>query len=381
MLAVLVVASTSARRMFKSDELALLQSLGNEAALALDRLRSAAALADALERERVIAGSPPSSGLSSTSSPCCVLRSRRPRALGAQRAFIRLGDATEQPPVAVEWHSPEVEPVAANAQRLPVSNLALRERRTVAVEDIDLDIEIRDPALGSVEALREVGSRAALATPIGMFDETVGVFALHRSRPGQWTRPDVAIAEAVARETGIALHIARLLARERGAAALQRSLFGAAQHVTAELDLDTVLQRLVDELAALLGVGAADIYLHDVRRGVLRCAAVHGLPPDLVGLEFADDLGLSAEAVRLGTPVIAADYERVSRAASHPAYDELAGAIVVPIGSSERPPGRRGGGCPPRACPGFPPGPADRHTDRARQLPYAGCGSGAENSL
>ena len=39
-LAVLAVASTSARRMFTTDELALFQSLGNEAALALDRLRS-----------------------------------------------------------------------------------------------------------------------------------------------------------------------------------------------------------------------------------------------------------------------------------------------------------------------------------------------------
>ena len=227
--------------------------------------------------------------------------------------------ATELPPVAVEWHSPEVEPIGANAKRLPVSNLALRERRTVAVEDIEADVEIREPALGSVEALRKVGSRAALATPIGMFDETVGVFALHRSA-GTSGRSDIAVAEAVARETGIALHIARLLAENDEQLRIQRSLFGAAQHVTAELELDAVLQRLVDELAAFLGVGAADIYLHDLRRQALRCAAVHGLPADLVGAEFTDDLGLSAEAVGLGKPVIAADYSEFSAPLPHPAY-------------------------------------------------------------
>ncbi len=334
-LAVLVVVSTSARRMFAPDELALLQSLGNEAALALGRLRSASALADALERERLIGRI--AAKFRTQLDLDSVLRvavEETARMLGAQRAFIRLGDVAEAAPIAFEWHSPEVDPVGANAKRLPVSNLALRERRTVAVEDIELDIAIRDPRLGSVDALREVGTRAALAAPIGLFDETLGVFGLHRSTAGPWTRSDIAVAEAVARETGIALHIARLLAENEEQLRLQRSLFGAAQHVTAELEVEAVLQRLVDELAALLGVGAADIYLHDARRRVLRCAAVHGLPDDLVGVEFPDDLGLAAEAVRLGTPTIATDYRAFRAPLPHPAYDDLTGAIVVPIGWS-----------------------------------------------
>ena len=134
-LAVLAVASTSARRMFTSDDLALLQALANEAALALDRLRSSAALADALERERVIGRIAAKFRTQlDLDSVIRVAVEETARTLGAQRAFIRLGDPADVPPIAFEWHTPEVEPIGANAKRLPVSNLALRERRTVAVE-------------------------------------------------------------------------------------------------------------------------------------------------------------------------------------------------------------------------------------------------------
>jgi len=57
--------------------------------------------------------------------------------------------------------------------------------------------------------------------------------------------------------------------------------------VTSELDIDTVLRRLVEEVTKLLGADAADCYLLDQERGVLRCAAVHGFDVALVGFEFA----------------------------------------------------------------------------------------------
>src|SRR5205085_2486905 len=53
-LAVLVIATTGEPRVFTGDELALLQALAAESALALDRTRSANALAEALEREQLV---------------------------------------------------------------------------------------------------------------------------------------------------------------------------------------------------------------------------------------------------------------------------------------------------------------------------------------
>ena len=50
-----------------------------------------------------------------------------------------------------------------------------------------------------------------LATPILVFDRMIGVFALHRVESGEWADGDVSLAEAVAREVGLAVHTARLL--------------------------------------------------------------------------------------------------------------------------------------------------------------------------
>ena len=54
-IAVLVVGSTSEHRVFTTEELTLMQTLASEAGLALDRTRTTAALAEALDRERFVA--------------------------------------------------------------------------------------------------------------------------------------------------------------------------------------------------------------------------------------------------------------------------------------------------------------------------------------
>jgi PAS domain S-box-containing protein len=331
-LGVLTVASVAQHRVFTDEELGLVQALGNEAALALDRLRSSSALAEALERERLIAriAGRIRNDLD-LDAVLAVAVEQTARALGAQRAFVRLGEAGKTMPVAAEWAEPGLDPLGVHAPRLPVSNLAARERRTVAVDDVEAETSLDDPSLGGLDALRAVGTRSVLATPIVVFDEVIGVFALHRTATGRWSASDVSIAEAVAREVGIALHIARLLSENDEQLRLQKSLFRAAQNVTSELELELVLQRLVDELAALLDLDAADLYLYDRRRRMLRCAAVHGLPEELVGFEFTADRGAAAEAIRRGEPVISSEYAELPDPVPHPAYEGFTDAIVAPI--------------------------------------------------
>ena len=106
----------------------------------------------------------------------------------------------------------------------------------------------------------------------------------------------------------------------------------AAQAVTSELRLETVLQRLVTELSRLLGSDAADCYFLDADRGVLRCAAVHGLDRGLVGWEASADKGLAGEALRRATAVLRRSYEQLASRSRTPAYEGFARAIVAPMG-------------------------------------------------
>ena len=331
-LAVLVVASLDAPRAFSTEELALLQAFGNEGALALDRLRSSSALGEALERERLVARI--SAKFRTVLDLPTVLRvvvEETGRALGVDRCFIRVGERGSAMSLGAEWFATGFEPIGQPAAELPVSNLAVRDRRTVAVGNVEDEPGLADETLGSVDALRQIGSRAVLATPIAVFDELIGVFALHRAEVGAWSASEIAVAESVAREAGLALHIARLLGENEARLRQQSALLRAAEHVTSELELDTVLQRLVDEVASLLEVEAADLYLLDANQNVFRCAAVHGMPAELVGFEFSAHRGVAAEAVAKGAPVIAADYGVRADPVPHPAYQGFTDALVAPV--------------------------------------------------
>jgi PAS domain S-box-containing protein len=330
--AVVVGATVDGPRHFGSDDMALLQTLAAEGALALERARSADELAGALERERLAAeiGRKVRSEVD-LDAVVRVAVEEIGRAIGGTRCFIRLGEAGEVMPILAEWDAPGVEPIAQAAPQLPVSNLAARERRTAAIGDVVNAPELRDPTLGDPQVLLDLGTRAVLATPIVVFGRMIGVFGLHRPEPCQWSASEISLAETAAREVGVAIHSARLIDENRRRLEGQAALLKAAQALTAELRLEAVLQRLVVEVTNLLEADAADCHLYDVQRGMFRCAAVFGFSADLLEFEFPADRGLAAEALRTGRPVRSADYSELPDKIPHPAYEGFKAAIVAPM--------------------------------------------------
>ena len=331
---VLVLATLSTRYAFAHDELTLAQALAAEAGLALERSRTEEALSAALARERLgRIDRPGRFAPSSISTPSS--RSRRAR-----------------PDLPSGWggaSSASESPSRHDADRLGVGRARLcrsRERGESstgdeprgqrAAHDHDrrhrLGCRARGGHPSGQETLLELGTRSALATPIVVFDRMIGVLGLHRGEPWAWTGEEVALAEAVAREIGLAVHTAEILGENRERLKQQQALVKAAQAVTSELRLELVLQRLVTELTRLVGSESADCYFLDAERGVLRCAAVHGLDSQLVGWEMPADKGLGGQALRTGTAVLSEDFEQLRFEAPHRAYDGFARAIVAPMG-------------------------------------------------
>jgi PAS domain S-box-containing protein len=331
-LGVLVAVTTGERRAFTPEEITLMQALAGDAALTFERAQSAAALEQALERERLVSrvAAKVRSELD-IEALLGVAVAETGAALGVDRCFVRLGEPGEPMPVVAEWRAPGAAPIGDRADVLAVSNLALRERRTIAMEDLEAAPELDDPALGGRDGLRALGARSILAAPIVAFDETIGVLSLHRSSVGPWSEADMSVVGAVAREASLALHTARLLEENARRIEQQAALLKAAQALGSELQLDAVLQLLVDHVAQLLDVEAADCYLLDPERGTLRCAAVHGLPAELVGFEFAAGKGATGEALRGARPVVVSDYGAFPDPVPHSAYSGFSEAVVAPM--------------------------------------------------
>jgi two-component system, OmpR family, phosphate regulon sensor histidine kinase PhoR len=332
---ILIAAPTSAKRAFSSEEVTLMQSLAADAAMALERTRSAGALDEALARERLVADiSRRVRSVEGLADGTRIAVAEVGRALRASRCFIRLGGPEEAPRLAAEWYAEGLQPIGRQAEDLPFANLAALREKTVVASDVEDTTTLEEPERAE-QTFRRLGTKSVIATPMAAFDRQLGVLAIHRATAGPWTENEIALVESVGRELALAIHSARLLDENRRRLGEQSSLLRAAQVVTSELQLEAVLQLLVDEVARLLDCEAADCYLLDPGRRKLRCAAVHGLPGELVGFEFPADRGLAAQAIDRGGPALSGAYGDLSEAVPHEAYEGFAGAIVAPMLGSD----------------------------------------------
>jgi PAS domain S-box-containing protein len=332
-MAVISVATTVDYRAFSSEDLGVMQALASEATMALERTRSAIALGEALQRERLMTtiGRRLRGELELEAALQATVEETA-RALGASRCFVRLGDFGDELPIVAQWTDPAAKPLEGWSR---ISELAAVEQRTVAVTDVQDAPELAEPGLGNVDELRAFGVRAAASTPIVVEGRPIGVLSAHRDAPRAWTQGDLAILEAVAAESGLAIRLGRLLEENRERIGQQTALLRVAQVLNGELELDAVLQRLADEVADLLQADASDCYLFDAERGVFRCAAVRGFDDSLIGFEFPAGRGLAGLAVREGRPLIAAEYGDLGDRVPHEAYDGFTDAIVAPMRWSE----------------------------------------------
>jgi PAS domain S-box-containing protein len=306
------------------------------AAPALERPRSTVALADALERERFVARI--SAQVRSQLDIDELLRvavEETGAALRVDRCLIRLGDAEGE--VTAQWHTAGLEPIRTG-DRLAVSNLAARTHKTVPLEDVESASELDDAALGGRDTLRELGSRAVLAVPIILFDELIGVLALHRTTPGRWTPDEITLAEAVAREIGLAVRIASLFRDNERRIAQQSAYFRIAELLGESLSLSATVNALAQAGGEALGGAFAAVLLP--RGSVLELEGGAALPAALA-TALKDGVPDSAECLQaaaderrvLASPDVACD-DRFE-----PAWRDVANAagyralLAVPIAS------------------------------------------------
>jgi two-component system phosphate regulon sensor histidine kinase PhoR len=288
-----LVLGTRAPRSFEASELAVMQDFASQAGLALARATASVALADALERERLVSRiSLEVRSRHDLEDLLGVTVAETASAIDAIRCFIRLGETASQMEVVAEWDAPGVSPLG-EATRLPAVNLAARERRTVAVADVLQAPELQDPSLGDVGLLVEQEVRAVLATPLLAGEQVLGVLGIQRSAPSVWSAADIALAEAVAREAATAIETARLLRESEKRLAEQSALLKAGQQqARSERGFYRIAAMLSEPLSAHATLGAvaqaaAESLEGDAAAvlrpagGTLELAASHGLPEPL----------------------------------------------------------------------------------------------------
>ena len=249
--------------------------------------------------------------------------------LGVSRVIVS-GTGRSDREVLHEWDAPGVAPIGVGTHaQLPLSALAAREGRTVAVRDARTDPRLQEVALGSRTFIDE-GMRAAVATPIGLGGQVSGVLVLsHVGEPRAWTSQEIRLIESVARELRTALEAAHLLLARQRESERMLALHRASTLVAAETDPTEVLREILEAAAALLGRGSASIYRWDAKAGVLRHA--EGVRPDGVAVVLRAGEGISGQAFLTQKPVIVNDYANWEHAVATTREAGWRAAIAIPL--------------------------------------------------
>jgi serine phosphatase RsbU (regulator of sigma subunit) len=156
--------------------------------------------------------------------------------------------------------------------------VALRSRQSGAI--VEVDNAATDERLESVRAqVGESGLHSALALPLVVGDEPIGLLAAYPRLPRPLSANESALLVALAAQLAVLVQNARLheraqelssereeaLASEREAAKRLQALYEISRSFAQSLSLDTTLDVLAESIVTLLGVDAAVIRMPDER--------------------------------------------------------------------------------------------------------------------
>jgi GAF domain-containing protein len=208
-------------------------------------------------------------------------------------------------------------------ERGGVTEAAVERGETVLIDDME-----RWQGAGALRArlsaqLDEEGARAAwewyrtssfISCPVRTAGGRVlGVLALSASPPrASLSREHLRVTEVFASLAALALERSELLEREASRARAEQLLHGAAQTMTASLDLDAVYGSIVEQAALVTGAPMAVLVRVDVGSQILRPVASVGAPEPLATQRFALGEGMVGIVAESGRSYVsrAADRER-----------------------------------------------------------------------
>jgi PAS domain S-box-containing protein len=148
-----------------------------------------------------------------------------------------------------------------------------RNRQAVLIADTSLDTRWVSRQYAADE---DLGSKSAVSAPLLVRDKLVGVMTLVHQTPGFFTPEHLALVQAIADQAGIAVLNARLYEESQRQARAMTALAESATAITASLELDDVLNRILAQITQALRVKAVSLALIDQVKGELAFNAAFG---------------------------------------------------------------------------------------------------------
>jgi hypothetical protein len=177
---------------------------------------------------------------------------------------------------------------------------------------------------------RNTGSEVDV--PLQVNKQLVGVLVVESNRAKAFAPDDLEILTAAANQAGIAIGRARLLAAERQRGDEQEALRATIADLSAQLELATLLQAVLERAVALLGVSHGELASYDAARQELEIVASHNVGKrDTTGTRMKVGEGAMGHVARTLEPLNIDDYKRWSGQSRQYAQVAFHAVLVVPL--------------------------------------------------
>jgi PAS domain S-box-containing protein len=131
----------------------------------------------------------------------------------------------------------------------------VEEARPLVIDDI------REDSLGWREAEGLEHVRANIGVPLQVRDEVIGILTVDSREAEAYTEDDARLVQAFAQQAAVAIENARLFERERKQRRVSEALEEAAAAVGSSLELEEVLDRILEQVAAVVEGDAFNVML------------------------------------------------------------------------------------------------------------------------
>jgi adenylate cyclase len=154
----------------------------------------------------------------------------------------------------------------------------------------------------SVDETTGYVTRSILCVPIRTLKgEIIGVAQILNKISGQFIRDDLLLLEAMTTQAAIALQSTQFVERMKKFRQQEMEFFKIVSDITSEIDLSTLLNKVMSEATRMLNAERSTLFLNDERRKELFSKVGQGL--DAIEIRFPNHMGIAGTVFTSGETV------------------------------------------------------------------------------
>ncbi len=187
---------------------------------------------------------------------------------------------------------------------------------------------------GSV--MQEEGLHAQIIIPLKSKGEVQGVLTMACRAPRQFLPDELELVTAIGNEIGVAIENARLHQDIARQLQVEHRLNQVAEQITSELELNSILPKVLQIAQELVGADGGLIALLDREKNCINFPYLRNLPPELSEIRVSGSEGLSGQVIGSGHPIAIENYQTYPAAIPAFAKAGITSIVGVPVVSGDQ---------------------------------------------